>query len=360
MPLFLFKGLLNLCKHDVVKQSIANPNQLKFLIEISDEFSIIYDILWSLSFDLRIQEQLCSNQAFVDKLEKYSTNEQMKKVIRGIQLNINSDWIRKKVNDNNSIKETFEVMISYCHDDKTICVQVYDELIRNGFHVWDNFNETHEDVIDVMISTIEQTRTIIICMSKQYKLSNYCRAEAQYAFKRNLKIIPVLIEDSYQPGGWLSFITRNSPQIDFTKLEFARAMQMILNELKTPCIVAIDSLIIRHQPQNIANLPLSTSYPIDIGQWTPNDVQQWLNENNFSHMAHFLSGFDGSKLLDLSKTIAKNTPQQNLSLFQRGSTKIIGNVSLSDIDRLRNRIEDQDQLHVKAKKRNSKWCCRML
>ena len=107
-------------------------------------------------------------------------------------MNINPACTQKKANDNNSNKETFEVMISYCHDDdKMICTQVYDELIRNGFRVWNNFNETHENVIDAMISAIEQTRTIIICMSKQYKLSNYCRAEAQYAFKRNLKIIPV-------------------------------------------------------------------------------------------------------------------------------------------------------------------------
>ena len=79
-------------------------------------------------------------------------------------------------------------------------------------------------------------------------------------------------------------------------MNFLMPVEMVLNELKTPHIAVIDSLIIRHQPQNVANLPLSTSRPIDICQWTPNDVQQWLNENNFSHMAYFLSGFEWFKI----------------------------------------------------------------
>jgi len=37
---FSLKGLFNLSKND-----IANSNQLKFLIELSDDYSIIYDIL---------------------------------------------------------------------------------------------------------------------------------------------------------------------------------------------------------------------------------------------------------------------------------------------------------------------------
>ena len=79
---FYSKVLLNLFKHGIIQDSIANSNQLKFLIEISDEYLIIYDILWSLSFDFRIQEQLRLNQTFLDKLEKYSTDEHMKIVIR--------------------------------------------------------------------------------------------------------------------------------------------------------------------------------------------------------------------------------------------------------------------------------------
>jgi len=55
--------------------------------------------------------------------------------------------------------------------------------------------------MDTMVQAIEQSRIIIICMSEEYKRSNYCRAEAQYVFKRQLKIILILIEKYYESDG---------------------------------------------------------------------------------------------------------------------------------------------------------------
>ncbi len=52
-----------------------------------------------------------------------------------------------------------------------------------------------------MVQAIEQSLIIIICMSEEYKRSNYCRTEAQYVFKRQLKIIPILIEKYCKPDG---------------------------------------------------------------------------------------------------------------------------------------------------------------
>ncbi len=356
-----FKGLLILSKNDIIKDVIIKSNQLNFLIDLADAYSIIYEIVWSLSFDIRIQEQLRLNRIFINKLENNCTNEQMTKILHGIQWNLNPDDTRNKTKNNNS--EKFDIIISYSHKDKLICTQIYNELIQNNYHVWIDFNEIHENIMDGMVQGIEQSRIIILCMSEEYKRNNYCRAEAQYAFQKKLKIIPILIEKYYKPDGWLLFLIGSLVYIDFTKYQFSHAVQLLLNQLKTPQISVIDSLVVRQQPQNITNLPISTLGSTDMRQWTQNDVQKWFKDNNLVHMGQILSDLNGLNLIYLSKLISNNSPQENLILFQEDSMNKTGrNVSLIEIARLHDLIEEQVRVPVpvQPKKWSCKNCCRMM
>jgi hypothetical protein len=353
---FYSKGFLIVSKNDIIKNAIVNSNQLSFLIELSAESPIIYDILWSLSFHISFQEQLRLNQTFIDQLKNTCMNEQMQKIIHGIQWNLNSDQIQFKTNNNN--QERFDIIISYSHKNISLCTQLYNELIQNGYHVSIDLNEIHEDA---MVQAIERSPIIIICMSESYQRSNHCQAEAQYAFKRQLKIIPILIQEFYKPDGWLRFLIGGLLCIDFTKYEYSQAINMLLTEIKTPRIAVLDSLVVRQQPQNITNLPISTLRSRDIRQWTQNDVQQWLTEHNLLHMAHLLSNLNGSSLIHLSKLISNNSPQENVSLFQEDSIKRTGrNVSLIEIARLQSLIEEQTRIPVQAKELNSRICCRLM
>jgi len=130
-------------------------------------------------------------------------------------------------------------MISYSHKDEIICRQIYDELIKAGYRIWIDFDQMHGNVMDAMAQAIEQSNTILICMSEQYRRSNYCRAEAHYAFQRQLKIVPVLIQEHYQPDGWLLFLVGQLLYVDFTKYEFSQAIDMLIREVKAPIIIDI-------------------------------------------------------------------------------------------------------------------------
>ncbi|CAF1266366.1 unnamed protein product [Rotaria sordida] len=355
----LLEGLLTLSKFDITKNLIANSNELKFLIEISDEYPIIYDILWSLSFDIRIEKELYLNQTFINKLENNYTNEQIQNIIYGIQWNLNSN--NRQINTNTN-KEKFDIMISYSHEDKSICTQLYHELTQNHFNVWIDLNDKHHNIMDEMVQAVEQSSLIMICISKQYKQSNYCRAEAQYAFKRQLKIIPILIDNYYKPDGWLLFLIRGLFLVDFTKCEFSYGIKVLLDKLKTPAITALSTLVVRQQPQNVTNLSLSTLDSTDICQWTPDDVQQWLTENNLLRMTDPLSGLNGSDLIQLSKNLSKNSPQENFNFFQENSMNKPGtDVSLIEIARLHTLIEEQIHKPARATKGwISKICCGMM
>jgi hypothetical protein len=70
-----------------------------------DEYPIVYDILWALSFNQDIQEQLRSNTIFISKLShlaKECDNEQMRKITHGILWNLeinHEDRTTSEIND---------------------------------------------------------------------------------------------------------------------------------------------------------------------------------------------------------------------------------------------------------------------
>jgi len=273
---------------------------------MSDHYPMVYDILWSLSFNALIQEQLRSNPAFMAKLAKLgheSSDPNICRSVNGILWLLDSNR-EENVVSNNDNDTRFDVMISYSHKDKQICKQVYDELIRADYRVWIDFDQMHGNVMDAMVQAIEQSHAIIICMSEDYQRSNFCRAEAQYAFQRKLKMVPILLQKHYKPNGWLSFLVSQLLYVDFTKYEFPKAIETLFKELKLGHIHDNASIApVRpkknhsHRLNNStspAQLPLERAvFPENIRDWTSSDVHRWLSENNLPQMARILSDVDG-------------------------------------------------------------------
>jgi len=50
---------------------------------------------------------------------------------------------------------------------------------------------------------------VVICLSSQYKESQACRTEAEYAYKLKKDVICIMAEDGYTPKGWLGILLGN-------------------------------------------------------------------------------------------------------------------------------------------------------
>lgn len=62
-----------------------------------------------------------------------------------------------------------------------------------------------------MADAVEKSAIVLLCMSRKYKESPNCRTEAEYAYKLEKTLIPLKVEKSYEPDGWLGKkITANS------------------------------------------------------------------------------------------------------------------------------------------------------
>ena len=345
IPIYhLLRGFLTLSKIDAIQQKTADLNKIPLFIDICEQYPVTFDILWALSFNQDIQQQLRSNTNFMAKLihlAKECDNEQMRKMTHGILWNLESIHQGRSTSPMNA-DNLFDIMISYSHKDETICKQIYEELTKAGYRVWIDFDQMHGNVMDAMAQAIERSTTIIICMSEQYRRSNYCRAEAHYAFQRQLKIVPILLQNYYQPDGWLLFLIGQLLYVDFTKIEFSRAIDLLLKEIKADDIseslptplrsrAGTMSALCNIQPMIINQPIISTELPKNIQDWNRKHVNDWLVEQNLLQMADLLRNCDGQGVLHLNDFLKKGDINQVMNLLQEESLRR-NNESLSLVE----------------------------
>ncbi len=379
----IFIAFLNLSKIDVIQQTTADTNKIPLLIEMCDQYPKVFDIIWALSFNHDIQQQLRLNTSFMTKLVHLPDecdNAQMRKITHGILWNLESNH-EDRTTAENSDKKTFDIMISYSHKDEIICRQIYDELIKAGYLVWIDFDQMHGNVMDSMAQAIERSNTILVCMSDKYRRSNYCRAEANYAFQRQLRIVPVLLQEHYQPDGWLLFLVGQSLYVDFTKYEFSQAVQLLCRELNAPLIneIGIASICSKEDPDaGVPVTPISRKslllpiLPENMLDWTQNHVQNWLISHGLMQMSNLFVNFDGRSLMHINEFIENIEHQQLVSLLQEDSLRRTGqSLSLVELAYFRSLMNQRKRTLTSttvtkrtkmnlAKIKKSFACCRMM
>ncbi|CAF1332554.1 unnamed protein product [Rotaria sordida] len=125
----------------------------------------------------------------------------------------------------------YDIMISYSHKDKELCLQIHEQLIKDGFRVWLDKDCLRGSTMAGIANAIENSEYVMICMSNMYKQSVYCQSEAHYAFERSCRLIPIIVELNYKPDGWLGIIVSGKIYVDFVKVEFGIAYEKLKNEI---------------------------------------------------------------------------------------------------------------------------------
>ena len=125
----------------------------------------------------------------------------------------------------------YRMMISYSHGDKQLCHRIHEQLVKDGFRVWIDRDQMHGATMIAMADAIENSQTILMCMSDAYKQSVYCQSEAHYAFERRRHIIPLVMKSHYKADGWLGIIASGKLYVDFAKLEFNAAYERLKSEI---------------------------------------------------------------------------------------------------------------------------------
>jgi hypothetical protein len=339
--------MLGLVKSDEIKQQVVEQNALPSLIqhtkEVTDDPAPL-ELVYALAFNPDAKTALNEDREFIDHVEKMkqSDNQEVANAAHGVMWKLgDEDKFKKEVEENKSneqpTKETkestadkekaqqYDMMISYCWAQKELCHRINDRLEKEGYSVWLDRDEMRGSIVESMAEAVENSRCVLICMSNDYKLSTNCQAEAEYAFNRKSKIIPLMVQKDYKPDGWLGFMAGSKLYVDFADKEdeeFDKAYELLIAELKrqeaddnaenekaksapdSPTATEPESAPEETEPPP----PIQTREYLSIGpatMWTEVHVNEFLSDNELKPLLPICKSMDGETLLEFHQACQK-------------------------------------------------------
>jgi len=196
---------------------------------------IALEILLALSFNSDACCLLRQNQKFIDHIRTlvHSVNSDksgLQRAAEGLLWKLEEE--EKAVAQPTILNlYKYDIMISYSHKDQQLCLQIHEQLVKDGLHVWFDRDCLRGSTMVGIANAIENSKYVLICMSNTYKQSVYCHSEAHYAFERGCRLIPIIVEPNYKPDGWLGIIVSGKIYVDFGDVEFKTAYEKLKNEI---------------------------------------------------------------------------------------------------------------------------------
>ncbi|XP_022095179.1 uncharacterized protein LOC110981688 [Acanthaster planci] len=232
--------------------------------------------------------------------------------------------------------EVPHVMISYQWGVQKQMIKIKELLKESGYSVWMDVDNMGGSTLESMAAAVERSAVVLICFTEKYKQSASCRTEAEYTYKLQKPIIPLRLQEDYDPDGWLGIMIgaklyvdmsrANSLGEDFTKLKqqlggrgrmlkeglhntFNSTLQDSHNASGTQKDV---SMMQRRPPtQRSTNVKTPGSQEHTdaktVSTWTNDQVNTWLAKHGLGGLKNRFDGYNGQRLLGL-KTISTEAP----------------------------------------------------
>jgi hypothetical protein len=224
----LAMSIANLANNDENKKRLDKAGAIPLLVQSLMQREEDWDRalfwgatgLWNLAFDEEIREKIKVEPGALDALAEARRvgSDDTKRKVKGalwmiegqseeaMEKTASADAIEKLGNAGTVENAKGQVMLSYEWRTQQQVLRLRDILMEQGFTVWMDVDRMMGSTLEAMAIAIEQSDAIIMCVTHRYKESQACRTEAEYAYSRKKKLIPVMMEKSYAPDGWLGII----------------------------------------------------------------------------------------------------------------------------------------------------------
>eukprot|EP00299_Pterocystis_sp_00344_P014548 c7217_g1_i1.p1 GENE.c7217_g1_i1~~c7217_g1_i1.p1 ORF type:complete len:604 (-),score=139.66 c7217_g1_i1:30-1811(-) len=327
-----------LCSGDENKARAQGLGAIELMIELMDPRQFdertqanASEALQHLSFNADVAKYLRSSSQSVDTLKKLAKPDsdlcdRAKDHLRGIFFRFEetsgvNPTPRKKptqpekkprkeaeaeavdTKSNEKQEEEGWVMLSYNWVHQKTMIAVADTLRAAGFRVWMDISQEEGmnmtgSTIEAMAAAVEGAKLVVVAMSSSYQMSANCRLEAEFALTLRKPIVPLMMETSWKPTGWLGLLLGAKLYIDLSQpsaLTAGGKAQELLKEvsrhLNKP-VVAVG-----------ANGGASQKVVQGARTMTVDQVGQWLQEKGFAQYGETFKQLevDGEVLFSLNK-----------------------------------------------------------
>ena len=223
-----------------------------------------------LSFNNQISNKISQDKEIVEFLNiKRKKNEKtIVKLCEQIRWNIEKNTTDKVIETSNGE----HIMISYNSASRDLCLKIKSVLENLGFKVWIDVEQIHGSSLDSMAKAVENSFCVLICITEKYRMSEFCQAEATYAFRLKKTIIPLIMQKGYESvQGWLGIIQKDKINVNLTKYSFDDCMQKLKHEL--------NNIPIKVKSQ-IQDVKIVSNDLVIVEKWNVKEVEQWFISNN--------------------------------------------------------------------------------
>lgn len=298
-------GLMHVATNDGNKRMIGQHGGIPMLVsmlrgpkEHKEEQVAATKALYMLSFDKTNKEIIRTDRDTMSSLQSLqsSDNKEILQAVSGIMWEIHG----KKGHSENTDSEE-HVMISYQWDTQQAMLRVKQELETRGFSVWMDVEQMEGSILETMARAVEKSSVLVVAMSRKYQNSPNCRSEAEYAYQRRKRIIPLMMESGYNPDGWLGIILGAKLWMDFRK-EPNVGIQQLLKEISKVKTAT-------SQSQLMGSTPLKASGSEKVLKWRKEDVAKWLQDIGFPVEGISVRGKLDGPLLHMLNELRKESPE---------------------------------------------------
>jgi len=214
-------NLRDLEKENVVSIMInLFKNRKQNLLDISlDTLDQAAKAVWVLAFDKKIKDEFVQ-QGMIDILRDFQISDaDVKNSIDGALWILNDKSASSAAavaaaasassTPSTSGDKTGHIMISYSWSQKDRMRDLANFLHEAGFPIWIDVEQMEGSVLETMAEAVENSSVVVIGLSSNYKESQACRTEAEYAYRLKKEIVFVMVEDGYVATGWLGAMLGN-------------------------------------------------------------------------------------------------------------------------------------------------------
>ncbi|XP_072031674.1 uncharacterized protein [Amphiura filiformis] len=330
----LLDGLTRLAINDDNKREILKEDGIVTIARMlkpdfsEEEQRLAAEAMWNLSFveDIRRNSQVKKCTPVLEELST-SENEGLREASRFALWEIkegDKDFLPEPTQcsePSHHAHTGHHVMISYQWGSQHLALCIKEHLVAAGYEVWMDIDKMKGNLLHAMAEAIEQSAVVVVCMSQKYKESLSCRSEASYAYKKEKPLIGVMVEDGYEPDGWLGLLLGMQLYYNGYSEELMRKnISSIINEIKergyrntrSAGVDVIDSPTVVSQqetqlntvaPASIIEVPTQSDSDLDIRDqvrsWSKKQVQQWFEDNDLTDLSTILDFCDGKHLLTM-------------------------------------------------------------
>nr|XP_054751810.1 uncharacterized protein LOC129257501 isoform X1 [Lytechinus pictus] len=318
-------ALGRLAVHDSNKCKILEAGGLPLLVKMlkdrsTDTQEAAANTVWNLAFSDVGRQKIVENGECVKLLESLtqSPESSVSDTAKGALWVITKGQAKQVENDKTAeemqaggMESSKHIMISYQWGSQPIVLKIRDNLRTAGYQVWLDVDHMHGSTLQAMAEAVEKSYIVLMCISERYKESPNCRTEAEYAYQLKKRIIPVMMEEYYQPDGWLGLILGSKFYMDFSgRLDQEEEMVKLLREVQThaPGTVKVagasdpksrtDVKKIKPVATQLSTKSDTTSKVLD---WSNEQVQDWLKDTGLDKWRSSLQECDGTFLFSLHK-----------------------------------------------------------